>query len=155
MTKLSNKQGFTLIEILLVIAIIAILAAIVIIAINPAKQLRDARNAERESEVNTILNAVSQYSIDNNGALPGSISTTATCGNAATEICSTSNGSAVCTGLTDLAPVKPDYIVDVPEDPQDADDNNGTGYHVAADANGRITVCAPDAEGGSTISVSR
>src|SRR3989344_3049674 len=84
MRKFSRRsKGFTLLEILLVIAIIAILAAIVIIAINPGKQLAESRNAERSSEVNTILNAVYQYSVDNSGTVPGNPSATAT------EICAT------------------------------------------------------------------
>ena len=67
----SSREGFTLIELLLVIGIIAILASIVIVAINPTKQMGDARNAQRRSDVNTILNAVYQYAIDNNGTMPG------------------------------------------------------------------------------------
>ena len=72
-----SREGFTLIELLLVIGIIAILASIVIVAINPTKQMGDARNAQRRSDVNTILNAVYQYAIDNNGTMPGCLAAVA------------------------------------------------------------------------------
>ena len=68
-----NKKGFTLIEILLVLAILAILAGIVIVAISPAQQLRSAANDQRRADINTIMNAIYQYSIDNGGALPPAI----------------------------------------------------------------------------------
>jgi prepilin-type N-terminal cleavage/methylation domain-containing protein len=69
---MSNKnKGFTLIEILVVIGIIAILAAIVIIAINPAKQFAQARNTQRTSNVNSILNAIGQRMADNKGVFEG------------------------------------------------------------------------------------
>lgn len=69
----NNKTGFTLLEILLVVAAIAILAGIVIVAINPGKQLGATRNASRNSDVNTIINAVYQYALDNNGVFPSNV----------------------------------------------------------------------------------
>ncbi len=142
----SLKRGFTLIELLLVIGIIAILSSIVIVAINPTKQLGDARNAQRRADVNTILNAVYQYSIDNNGTLPSTITTTST------EICR-SGVSVNCTGLINLNVLTGAYIVSVPADPREATATS-TKYTIMKLGN-RVTIAAPFAELGAVISVTR
>lgn len=144
------QRGFTLIELLLVIGIIAILASIVIVAINPTKQLGDARNAQRRSDVNTILNAVYQYAIDNRGAVPTGIST------AFLPICRT--GAASCVNGVDLTILTQtgSYLVKVPIDPS-LDPNTGTGtrYNIKKDAvNSRLTVTGT-AEPSGTIEVTR
>lgn len=146
--------GFTLLEILMVVAALAILSGIVVLAINPSKQLGQTRNSQRSVDVNTILNAVYQYSVDNDGDLPSSIPTSADCSGVATnEICKT---GGTCTGLVDLSVLtnNEEYIVSIPVDPQ-GETANGAGYHIAQSTNGRVTVCAPDAELSDTISVTR
>ena len=143
-----NKKGFTLIEILLVVATIAILAGIVILAINPSKQLGEARNAQRRADINTILNAVYQYSLDHNGSLPSSITTTAT------EICKT---GGTCTGLISLSDLTTSetYLTAIPSDPSGGCNTNGVCYRIMKTGNGRVTVSAPGAEQGATISATR
>lgn len=149
-TKQQLQKGFTLLEVLLVVAVIAILAGIVIIAINPNKQLGDSRNSQRSSDVTTTLNAVYQYALDNNGSIPN-VTTTAT------EICAT--GASSCTGLVDLSALTTNgkYLVSLPKDPQCPTNcnANGTGYRISKDANNRLTVTAPNAEQSKSITVTR
>ena len=149
---MKTRKAFTLIELLLVIGIIAILASIVIVAINPTKQLGDARDAQRRSDVNTILNAVYQYAIDNQGTLPGNIPL-----GTAKDICITSVKGATCTdaGMVDLATdLEGTYLVGIPEDPRSAS-GSSTEYTIMQDANGRITVTALFPEQAASISVTR
>lgn len=149
MQQLRKKvKGFTLLEILLVVAALGILAGIVILAINPTRQLGQTRNAQRSIDTNTILNAVYDYSIANNGNLPSTITATST------EICRTT--STTCTGLIDLSVLTAsgNYLPSIPTDPSGGS-TNGVGYEILLNANGRVTVSAPAAEQGATISVTR
>ncbi len=157
--KQKAQSGFTLLEVLLVVAVIAILAGIVILAINPGKNLGDSRNAQRGVDVNTIINGVYQYTLDNNGNLPGvgarsgavAISVTPT------EIC---NSTAVaCTNLVDLAILTSTgkYMVAIPKDPNcpTGCNANGTGYVLSKNAAGRLVVAALNPENSKTISITK
>jgi len=168
----NSKAGFTLLEILLVVGIIAILAGIVILAINPTKQLGDARNAQRRSDVITILNAVYQFSIDHNGVLPtddgtkdgtvvikpGATSTDCVAASIQNEIMRTD--TAAGDGTVNLysslvqSEASSTYVVSVPVDPLRTSSQD-TGYHIFSTAGGRVTVCAAEAESGVSINVTR
>ena len=147
-----GRGGFTLIEILVVIAIITILAAIVIVAINPSRQFSLARNAQRWSDVNTVLSAVYQYATDNSGSLPSLLTTTST------EIYKTGS-TGTSTALVDLSVLTNSerYITSMPIDPSCPTGCNaaGTGYSILKSANGRVTVSASLAEASTTITVTR
>lgn len=155
----SACSGFTLLEILLVIAAIAILAGIVIFAINPGKQLAELRNGKRRADVSLILNALYQYMIDHNGASLGAILLVADIANCTAQ---KDNNISICAqpgcGGVDLSILTENqkYLVIVPVDP--AGDPRGdywSGYSAWLSANNRVTVCATRAELGQVISVTR
>ena len=146
---MNNKKGFTLLEILLVVAMIAILAGIVILAINPSKQMADARNAQRKADINTIMNAIYQYAIDNGGAMPTAIEATPI------EICA--SGGVDCNGYTDLGSLTTNekYLTAIPRDPSVDPASSHTGYFIYLTGNNRVVITANQAENGATISISR
>ncbi len=68
-TKLKNKQGFTIIEIMIVLAIAGLIMLIVFLAV-PALQ-RASRNTSRKNDAGNISSALSTWISNNNGTLPG------------------------------------------------------------------------------------
>ena len=151
------QKGFTLIEILIVIAIIVILMSAVIIAINPARQFAQARNTTRWTGVNSVLNAVYQNMVDNKGLFDSSgcgadsIPTTAT---VIADPITDPTGIDICGCLV------PDYVAALPYDSSTGSYTDcttyNTGFTILKDVTtGRMTVAAPDAELGVVISVTR
>ncbi len=55
------KKGFTLIELVIVIAILAILAAVVVLTLNPAQLMAQARDSQRISDLNSVKSAIALY----------------------------------------------------------------------------------------------
>lgn len=152
----NSQKGFTLIELLVVIAIIAILATVVFVALDPVTRFADARNSRRWSDVNSILTAVHQYIVDNNGALPAGLDTTEKHMGAATTGCNVATGGcavSTATDCVDLSTPLATYLKSIPEDPNG--DDQLTGYSIVSDANNIITVTACNSENGETIQVSR
>ena len=151
-----NKKGFSLIEILIAITLITMLAAIVIIAVNPARQFAQGRDTQRWAAVNSILNAVYQNMVDNNGNFDFSGCTATSIPSSATNIASS---GAVGTYIDLCGCLVDKYIAAMPSDPTNGSYTDcGTydsDYTILKSAtNNRITVAAPSAEL-QTISVTR
>lgn len=145
MINTSHQRGFTLIELLLAMGIMSVLLTTIVIAINPVKQIADSRDNQRSHDVHVLLNALYQYSADNEGNFPSSVEITQK------EICRT--GAPSCVGLIDIAALVDNqtYLVGSPIDPLCTDGGgdcgeNGTGYWLAKTAGGQLHITATSAE---------
>ena len=179
----NNQKGFTLIELLIVIVIIAALAVTVFTALNPIKRIKDAHDSRRATDVETILDAIHSYIVDNNGNPPAAIPTTAgqymigtcaTCntlaGLGATNYTNPASGAtwtSSCSGASaatnvnsgTLATQLASYTKSLPTDP--LYNGNGstwttTGYSITVSAGNifTVTACFPE-DAATTISQSR
>lgn len=141
-------KGFTLLELLITIGIIAILSGITIVAINPSKQFAQANNAKRFSDVNTIISAISQYTIKHRGAIPTGLTADYQ------RISNTGTGIDLCDDL-----VGEDFLNLFPIDPSlsgtfvDCVTAYDTGYQVKY-IDGHIFVNAPLAQESVDITIS-
>ncbi len=145
-----DRRGFTLLEMLIVMALIAILAGIVIASLNPARQFALGRNSTRRAHITTIMNAISANVSENGGIF----------------ICSTGTIPSTPTNMSngdyDIAPcLAPDYISSMPFDPSVTDahwtdsTDYDTGYEVSMDADDIVTISAPEAELEESITITR
>jgi prepilin-type N-terminal cleavage/methylation domain-containing protein len=154
MPKFKKFKAFSLIEILITVALIVILATITIIALNPAQNFEDARDAQRSSHVAAILDAVTQFNVNQDTtpvtiALPDCETATDA------EMAILTEGSTLAEGVDLNTPLVEDYMVELPNDPSN-DNADITGYQICATTGGRIEVTAPLTEGdGADITVKR
>lgn len=69
--KRQNKEGFTIIEVMIVLAIAGLILLIVLLAV-PALQ-RNARNTSIKNDASALAAAFNEYVSNNNGSAPASI----------------------------------------------------------------------------------
>ncbi|MBI5421935.1 prepilin-type N-terminal cleavage/methylation domain-containing protein [Candidatus Peregrinibacteria bacterium] len=149
--KLKAPRGFTLVELIIVIAIIAILAAAIFVAIDPARRLHEARNARRMTDIATLLDAMKSYQADNDGDLyapvaalnPGNYYQIGTAVGSCDSDCAGQTTDQVC---VDISGIGSNYLAQIPQDPKTGTPAM-TRYALNPDTNGALTLLACDAEG--------
>lgn len=111
--------------------------------------IQRASNSKRKSDVNSILNAINMYMVDNKGLIPAGID---------------SQPRMIAKTSVDLCSLlSPKYIAELPADPninmgrgiENCESNYMTGYMISKSIGGKITVSALYAENGDIISETR
>ncbi len=77
--KKNKDTGFTLLELLIVIAVIAVLSVALVIILNPTETLKKSRDAQRISDLSTIKTAMGIYLTSAATPTLGNSSSNATC----------------------------------------------------------------------------
>lgn len=91
-TKVERKNGFTLLELLIVIAIIAILSIALVFLLNPAETLKKSRDAQRISDLSVVKTALGvMLTASSTPSLDGTFTT-------ATPVVCTSKGDGTSAG---------------------------------------------------------
>ncbi|MBI4094428.1 MAG: type II secretion system protein [Candidatus Liptonbacteria bacterium] len=136
--EVKKASGFTLIELVVVIAVVMILGGAIIAALNPAGQVRGARNTQRRAHAIVILNGVKLNMADHQGqwtcaAYPAFANT------------STSISSAAANIHDCLVPL---YAPELPIDPVSGTFTSAADYDTGYDVyqepapGSRVVVCA-------------
>lgn len=74
-----HKEGFTLLELLIVISIIAILSVALVFILNPAETLKKSRDAQRISDLSTLKSAIGLYLTSTTTPYLGGLTSNAAC----------------------------------------------------------------------------
>lgn len=74
-----RKDGFTLLELLIVVSIIAILSVALVLVLNPAEALKKSRDAQRISDLSTMKTALGLYMTSTTTPYLGGVASNATC----------------------------------------------------------------------------
>lgn len=70
MKKFIKQAGFTMIELLIVIAVLGVLAVAVLAAINPIEQINRGRDTGSRSDAEQLLSAIDRYYVARDGVWP-------------------------------------------------------------------------------------
>lgn len=180
-----GERGFTLFELLTVLATVAVVAAAAYVNVNPENRARDVRDGRRYADADALRRAVAAYEADTRAPYGGepaapidddpataqvivadaagidcaSPSAAPTCPDAAGLRLDVSDPHA-CVASLDNAAADTDGLVDtylasLPHDPLGEPAAGVTGYYLNRDADGTLTVGACHGEHNHRIMVTR
>ncbi len=150
------RSGLTFIEIIVSVSLLVIVTGLGLYMLNPGTQLARSRNTKRQFDINALMIAVRQNIADKNtgafncanGDIPTSTKRMASSGTG--------------TSTFNIAPcLVPTYLSTLPFDPSGtstryvSNSDYDTGYTIVKNASSQITISAPGAEYGQTISITR
>lgn len=153
-----KNRGFTLVELLIIIAVLSILATVVFVALNPLARFQDARNSRRWTDVVNIIGAIKMYQVDHGGYYLTDIQSL-TADNAYQIGGAESGCNITCSNPTitlqdacvDIGPLADSGLLpSIPIDPNASGASaDQTHYYLMRNTNGSVTVGACDEEKGS------
>jgi type II secretory pathway pseudopilin PulG len=148
-------SGMTIIEIMIAVTLMALIAGLGLYALNPAGQLAQSRNTQRQLHLTTLMAAIRQNIADKNtgvfNCVSGDIPTSTK--KMASTVSSTTYNIAPC-----LVPL---YLPTLPFDPTapQAHYSNlsdyDTGYTIVKNSSSQISIVAPYAEQNKLIMIIR
>ncbi len=68
-----THRGFSLLEVVLAVGLMGILASVTLTALNPAYFMAKGRNAQRWMDLDSLIDSVTAFTIDNDGYIPPNI----------------------------------------------------------------------------------
>lgn len=137
---MNNDSGFTLVEIVVVIAILGILAGVVVVILNPTRYFAASRDSRRQGEIRQLRDAINRLeakgtSFEDLENLYGEVTS---CSEGSTNI-----GTSAFNLEEALVPL---IMHEMPIDPSSECDNADTCYDICILENGNIKITAPMAE---------
>lgn len=145
--KQKSNNGFTLIELILVVSIVVIIFSFIFVLLDPTRRVAETRNSERQTALHTLGDAIKTYQIDNIGGpalgIDSNLRMLGTAGTGCAITCSTYG--ATQDACLNLAPSLISNVASIPKDPVSGTDER-TQYAIRSlgGAGLELVACQPE-----------
>lgn len=133
---LKPKQGFSLLEMIIVVAVVAVFAAWFLVASKPAKRIGEAADIQRQYDVESIEKAIKLIATDDGSLTTDLTSLTNNTPYMIVKPGGSTVGTYTCTALgsdiskADISGAIATVMPSLPVDPDLAESSNDTGYYI-------------------------